>query len=81
MKFKRRKKGIIVSNKMDKTVVIRVDTVKEHPKYKKKYKVSKKYKVADSEGKYKIGQEILIEESRPLSKEKRWRVVQEKVKR
>ncbi len=68
-------KGIVVSDKMDKTVVVKVETVKEHPKYKKRYKSHKKYKAHDENNSYKIGDELVIQESRPLSKDKRWRVV------
>lgn len=76
-KLKRQKRGIIVSDKMDKTVVVRSDSIKEHPKYKKKYTVSKKYKASDPSNKYKEGQEVLIEEIRPISKDKKWRVIEE----
>jgi small subunit ribosomal protein S17 len=60
---------------MDKTVVVLVDRYKEHPKYKKRYKVSKKYQAHDEKNEYKIGDKVIIQESRPISKEKRWRVV------
>lgn len=68
--------GQIVSNKMQNTVVVKVETVKVHPKYRKRYTSVKKFK-ADTTGKvFEIGDRILIEESRPLSKDKRWRVKQ-----
>jgi len=73
---KRQLKGIIVSDKMSKTLVVRVEKIKEHPKYKRKYKIHKKYKAHYDEGEYKIGDTVIIEECRPISKEKRWRVVQ-----
>lgn len=67
--------GIIVSDKMQKTVVIRVERIKEHPKYKRRYKVHKKYKVHAETGEYKVGDKVIIEECRPLSRDKKWRVV------
>ena len=68
-------KGVIVSDKMDKTIVISVDRYKEHPKYKKRYKISKKYKAHDEKNEYKIGDKVVIHESRPLSKDKKWEVI------
>ncbi len=65
-----RKKGIVVSDKMDKTVVVAVDILKTHSKYKKKYRSTKKYKVHDKENKYKIGDAVEIVPCRPLSKDK-----------
>ncbi|MDD5738406.1 MAG: 30S ribosomal protein S17 [Candidatus Pacebacteria bacterium] len=68
--------GQIVSNKMTNTVVVRVETVKVHPKYRKRYKSFKRFK-ADTDGKvFQIGERVAIEESRPLSKDKRWKVKQ-----
>lgn len=67
--------GEVVSDKMDKTVVIKVDTVKIHPKYKKRYTVSRKYKVHDEKEQYKTGDKVKFIECRPMSKDKRWRVV------
>jgi small subunit ribosomal protein S17 len=72
--IKRTFQGIVVSDKMNKTIVVRVDRIKCHPKYKKRYKVSKRYKVHDSENKCKTGDKVTFVECRPLSKEKRWRV-------
>ena len=59
---KRRMKGVIVSNKMQKTLVVRVNRLVAHPKYKKRKIVSKKYKVHYDSGEYKIGDKIDIEE-------------------
>lgn len=70
------KDGIVVSNKMDKTVVVLEVTMKLHPLYRKRIKNSKKYKAHDEENKCKIGDKVTIMETRPLSKEKRWRVVE-----
>jgi small subunit ribosomal protein S17 len=67
--------GIVISNKMQKTVVVEVEKIKEHPKYRRKYRVHKKYKAHDEKGECKVGDKVVIEECRPLSKEKRWRVV------
>lgn len=72
---KKRFIGTVVSNKMQKTVVVEVERWKKHPIYKKRYKVHKKYKAHDEKGEYKVGDKVLIEESRPISKEKRWRVI------
>ena len=68
-------KGVVVSDKMQKTVVVEVSRMKKHPKYKKYYSVSKRFKAHDAGGVYKTGDEVLIKETRPLSKEKRWIVV------
>ncbi len=67
--------GTVVSDKMQKTIVVRVDRVKTHPKYHKQYAVSKRYKVHDEKNEYKTGDIVSFEESRPHSKDKRWRVV------
>jgi len=67
-------KGKVVSNKMQKTVVVRVERIKIHPKYKRRYKVHKSYKAHDEKGEYKIGDKVIIEACRPMSKEKSWRV-------
>ncbi len=72
---KRQLTGIIVSNKMSKTVVVKVERVKKHPKYQQRFKVHKKYKVHDEKSEFKLGDKVIIEETRPLSKWKSWRVV------
>jgi len=69
---KKGKVGVVVSDKMDKTVVVKIDRLKMHAKYKKKYKVSKKYKAHDGENKFKIGDKVMIMESKPISKDKKW---------
>lgn len=72
----RAKKGIVTSNKQDKTVIITVHTYRSHPKYKKKFRVSNKFHAHNPENeKYEIGQEITIYETRPISKLKKWSVV------
>jgi len=67
--------GTIISNKMQKTIVVQVERIKEHSKYKRRYKFHKKYKAHLEDGEYQVGERVVIEECRPLSKEKRWRVV------
>ncbi|PLX27524.1 30S ribosomal protein S17 [Candidatus Parcubacteria bacterium] len=67
--------GVVVSDKMDKTVVVRVDRVVVHPKYKKRYTVSKKYKCHDEKNEFKEGDKVTFTECRPMSKNKRWRVI------
>ncbi len=71
----RTKKGIVVSDKMDKTRVVTVNSYKMHSKYRKKYRVSKKFYVDDPQNTSKVGDEVTIYETRPLSKLKRWTVV------
>lgn len=70
------REGIIVSNKMDKTVVVAEQTMVMHPIYKKRVKQTKKYKAHDETNACNIGDKVKIMETRPLSKEKRWRVVE-----
>ena len=66
-------KGIVSSNKQDKTIVVTVHAYKSHPKYKKKYRVSKKYHVHNpSNKKFELGDSVTFYESTPLSKLKRW---------
>ncbi|MFA7169597.1 MAG: 30S ribosomal protein S17 [Candidatus Paceibacterota bacterium] len=75
---RKKKIGTVVSDKMDKTIVVEIVTLKTHPKYKKKYKSSKKYKAHDEENKFKIGDKVTIVESKPYSKDKRWLAVKAK---
>jgi len=70
-----RKKGVVVSDKMDKTVVVAVDSLKTHSKYLKKYKSTRNYKANDGENKYKVGDKVEIIPCRPFSKDKRYKVV------
>ena len=77
MKGKRRTlTGQVVSHKMDKTVVVAVETPRQHPRYKKYIKYSKKYKAHDEDNTCKFGDKVKIIETRPLSKEKRWQIVE-----
>ncbi|HOJ88555.1 MAG TPA: 30S ribosomal protein S17 [Pseudothermotoga sp.] len=73
---KKRLTGVVVSDKMDKTVVVRVTRKYEHPKYKKHIEKSKKYHAHDEHNECKVGDLVVIEETRPLSKTKNWRVVE-----
>jgi len=73
--------GIVVSDKMEKTIVVKVERIKLHKKYKKRYKVTKGYKVHDEKGEYKIGDKVKFIECRPLSKDKRWRVFYQESKK
>lgn len=71
----RSKKGIITSNKQTKTLVVNVTTYKNHPKYKKRFLVSKKFHVHNpKDEKIEVGTEITFYETRPLSKLKRWTI-------
>ncbi len=72
---KKKLTGKVISDKMQKTVVVEVRRQKIYPKYKARFWVSKKYKAHDEKKEYKIGDQVVIEECRPLSKDKRWRVV------
>ena len=72
---KRQLKGIVVSDKMDKTIVVKVERIKEHPKYKRRFKVHKNYKAHDESNKHIKGDNVVIQETRPISKDKRWEVV------
>ena len=71
----RRLEGVVVSDKMDKTVVVSVLRVRVSSKYKKQFNFHRKFKVHDELNTYHIGDKVVIEETRPLSKEKNWRVV------
>lgn len=71
----RRFQGVVVSAKSDKTVIVKVETVKKHPKYQKRYTVSRRYKVHDEKNERREGDKVTFIECRPLSKEKRWRLV------
>lgn len=72
---RRKLRGTVVSTGMQKTAVVRVDRSMTHPKYKKMYTVSKKYKIHDPEAQARVGAFVEFEEHRPVSKEKRWRYV------
>jgi len=66
--------GIVVSTKSDKTVVVKVERIKTHPKYGKQFKVSKRYKAHDELNQCQEGDKVALKACRPLSKDKKWRV-------
>jgi len=68
-------KGVVISDKMDKTVVVSVSRFIKHPKYGKYYKVNKKYKAHDEENKCKMGDKVEITETRPISKDKKFKIL------
>lgn len=72
----RKRKGIVVSDKMQKTRVVAVAQVKLHPRYLKQYTVHARFKAHDENNEYKNGDTVIIEQTRPLSKEKRWKIVE-----
>lgn len=72
---KRKLIGKIVSTKMQKTVVVEVERIKEHPKYKRRFKVHNRFKAHDEKSEYKEGDVVVIEECKPLSKDKNWIVI------
>lgn len=72
---RRKLEGIITSDKMTKTRVVSVARMRKHPKYLKYYKVTTKFKAHDESNEYKTGDKVVIEESRPLSRDKRWVIV------
>lgn len=69
------KSGIVTSDKMDKTIVVKVNSLKKHPRYQKRYTSSKKYKVHDENNEHGIGDKVVIEAHKPISKDKCWTVV------
>ena len=74
--IKKTLRGVVVSDKMDKTVVVKVDRYVKHPKYGKYYTISKKYKAHDENNVHKVGDKVMIVESRPLSKDKRFIILE-----
>ncbi len=72
---KKRLEGVVTSDKMDKTVTVNVTRYIKHPKYGKYYTTDKKYKAHDESNAYKVGDKVIIEETRPISKDKSFKVV------
>ncbi len=72
---RRKLTGTVTSDAMSKTVVVRVDRTKTHPRYGKQYRASTKLKAHDERGEYHVGDRVIVEETRPISREKRWRVL------
>jgi small subunit ribosomal protein S17 len=68
--------GVVVSNKMQKTIVVEVSRFVKHPKYGKYYQISKSYKAHDEGNKHKVGERVSIVPTRPISKDKRFKVVE-----
>ncbi len=71
----RKLQGTIVSDKMTKTRVVSVDRMKKHPRYEKYYAVTERFKAHDEKNEYKTGDKVIIQEVRPMSREKRWTIV------
>ena len=71
----RKLKGVVVSDKMKKTVVVAVNRLRKHPKYKKYFKITRKFKAHDESNAYHIGNTVIIQETKPISKDKRWIVI------
>lgn len=67
--------GVVTSDKMMKTVVVAVTRTAVHPKYQKRYQITNKFKAHSENNEYKTGDRVIIEETRPLSKDKKWKVV------
>ena len=67
--------GVVVSDKMKKTVVVAVDRLRKHSKYKKYFKITRRFKVHDEANTYRAGNKVVIQETKPISKDKRWVVV------
>ncbi len=76
-----KKKGIVISDAMDKTVVVEVTTLKTLKKYHKKYRDTKKFSVHDEENSAKIGDEVIFRACRPISKSKKWTLVSKKAEK
>lgn len=79
-KHRKQKQGVVVSNKMQKTLVVQVTRTIRHPRYQKVMSRSKKYYAHDENNSAQIGDEVIIMETRPISKLKRWRLVEVKQK-
>jgi small subunit ribosomal protein S17 len=75
-KLRKTRVGVVVSNKMEKTVVVVVDRLIHHPQYRKFIRRRNKFKAHDELNACGVGDRVLIEESRPISKDKRWNVIQ-----
>lgn len=74
-KIQRTFQGVVVSDAMDKTIVVKVEELKRHEIYGKKYRVSKRYKVHDPKNEHHVGEVVTFVETRPMSKDKRWKVL------
>ena len=74
MSERRNREGVVVSDAMQKTRVVRIERVYRHPKYQRVVRMSKRLKAHDEDNASRVGDRVLIEETRPLSREKRWRI-------
>jgi small subunit ribosomal protein S17 len=72
---KKQLKGKVISNKMKNTVVVEIERLKKDEKYKRRYSYLKSFKAHDQKGECKIGDEVIIKECRPISRDKKWRIV------
>ncbi len=75
----RTKTGVVTSTKMQNTIVVTVETYKTHPKYKKRYKSSVKFYAHDEKGLAKLGDVVTVSETRPLSRLKRWILIEDSI--
>ena len=73
---RKNREGVVVSDAMQKTRVVKIERVFRHPRYQRVIRMSKKLKAHDENNESRVGDRVLIEETRPLSKEKRWRILQ-----
>ena len=71
----RKLQGTVVSDKMNKTRVVAVERLKKHRRYGKYFKVTRRFKAHDEKNEYKVGDKVVIQETRPMSREKRWVIV------
>lgn len=71
----RKIQGVVVSNKMKKTAVVAITQLKLHSKYRKYYKVTKRFKAHDENNEYQVGDKVIMRETRPISKEKHWVII------
>jgi small subunit ribosomal protein S17 len=72
----RKMEGVVVSDKMDKTIVVKVDRIEKDAKYIKYHRFTRKFKAHDEDNAMKVGDKVVIEETRPISKDKKWKVVE-----
>lgn len=72
----RKLQGTVVSDKMQKTRIVTVERMKMHHRYLKQYKITTRFKAHDEKNEYKIGDQVIIQEIRPISKDKRWKIIE-----
>ncbi len=73
--MKRKLEGEVVSDKMNKTRIVAVTRLKKHPRYQKYYKITRRFKAHDEKNEYRTGDKVVIEETRPISKDKFWKII------